>query len=111
MLEKGGRQDIFLGVRDCQGYVEPCSFGEGDGAYDNIDELAFGLMFHSFDYPDETGTDELASRFWQATMREGILRFPRPEQCDQRRFIREMTAKPFGLDSSILPVDKEEAAL
>ena len=29
MLEKGGRQDIFLGTRDCQGYVEPCEFGEG----------------------------------------------------------------------------------
>jgi CRISPR-associated protein Cas5 subtype I-C len=24
MLERGGRQDIFLGTRDCQGYVEPC---------------------------------------------------------------------------------------
>ncbi len=23
MIEKGGRQDIFLGTRDCQGYVEP----------------------------------------------------------------------------------------
>ena len=29
MLERGGRQDIFLGTRDCQGYVEPCEFGEG----------------------------------------------------------------------------------
>ena len=28
MLEKGGRQDVFLGTRDCQGYVEPCEFGE-----------------------------------------------------------------------------------
>jgi len=62
-LEKGGRQDIFLGIRDCQGYVEPCQFGVGKGAYDNIDELAFGLMFHGFDYPDETGVDELRSRF------------------------------------------------
>ena len=23
-LERGGRQDIFLGTRECQGYVEPC---------------------------------------------------------------------------------------
>ncbi|MDD4837558.1 MAG: type I-C CRISPR-associated protein Cas5c, partial [Dethiosulfovibrio sp.] len=58
-LEKGGRQDIFLGTRDCQGYVEPCVFGEGDGDYDDLDELAFGLMFHGFDYPDETGEDKL----------------------------------------------------
>lgn len=111
MLEKGGRQDIFLGVRDCQGYVAPCRFGEGKGAYDKIDELSFGLMFHSFDYPDETGKDELAGRFWQATMREGVIRFPRPEACQKRRFIRSMTAKPFGLDINVLPADREEVAL
>ena len=32
MLERGGRQDIFLGTRDCQGYVEPCKFGSDEGA-------------------------------------------------------------------------------
>ena len=34
MIEKGGRRDIFLGTRECQGYVEPCIFGEEKGAYD-----------------------------------------------------------------------------
>ena len=29
MIERGGRRDIFLGARECQGYVEPCVFGEG----------------------------------------------------------------------------------
>lgn len=111
MLEKGGRQDVFLGVRDCQGYVAPCRFGEGEGAYDRIDELSFGLMFHSFDYPDETGKNELAGRFWQATMREGVLQFPRPEACKKRRFIRPMTAKPFGLDENLQSVEREEAVL
>lgn len=111
MLEKGGRQDIFLGVRDCQGYVEPCHFGEGEGAYDDIDELSFGLMFHSFDYPDETGRNELASRFWNSIMCKGVLEFPKPEDCEKRRFIRKMTAKPFGLDKSVLPVCKEETLL
>ncbi len=111
MLEKGGRQDIFLGVRDCQAYVEPCQFGEGEGAYDEIDELNFGLMFHGFDYPDETGRDELESRFWHATMRRGELEFPRPEECEIRRFIREMTPKEFDLNKSILPVEKEEVLL
>lgn len=111
MLEKGGRQDIFLGVRDCQGYVAPCRFGEGEGAYDKIDELSFGLMFHSFDYPDETGRDELASRFWQVTMREGVIQFPRPHECEKRRFIRPMTAKQFELDHNLLSVEREEAVL
>ncbi|MBN2343923.1 MAG: type I-C CRISPR-associated protein Cas5 [Deltaproteobacteria bacterium] len=111
MLEKGGRQDVFLGVRDCQGYVEPCNFGEGKGAYDQIDELGFGLMFHSFDYPDETGKDEFAGRFWNATLRGGILEFPRPEECVMRRFIRKMTAKQFGLDENLNSAVKEEASL
>ena len=111
VLEKGGRQDIFLGVRDCQAYVEPCRFGDGKGAYDDIDELGFGLMFHGFDYPDETGKDELVSRFWQASMRHGVFDFPRPEECEARRFIRKMTAKEFGLNENVLSVEKEEALL
>jgi len=108
MLEKGGRQDIFLGVRDCQGYVEPCEFGEGKGAYDDIDELSFGLMFHGFDYPDETGTDEMHSRFWRAAMKNGVLEFPRPEECETRRFVRKMKVKDFYLGENLLDVSTEE---
>lgn len=108
MLERGGRQDIFLGVRDCPGYVEPCEFGEGGGAYDDLDELGFGLMFHGFDYPDETGVDELHSRFWRATMKNGVLEYPRPEKCDVRQFVREMKPKHFEADLNFLPVEREE---
>ena len=111
MLEKGGRQDIFLGTRDCQAYVEPCEFGEGAGAYDDIDALAFGLMFHGFDYPDETGKNELYSRFWRPVMKHGVVDFPRPEQCEIRRFVRKMEPKTFGLDDNLLPAGDEEARL
>ncbi len=110
-LEKGGRQDIFLGTRDCQGYIERCVFGEGAGAYDDIDELGFGLMFHGFDYPDETGVDELHTRFWHATLKRGILEFPRPEACDTRRFVRKMTAKTFNEGENLLGVGAEEEKL
>ena len=96
MLEKGGRQDIFLGTRDCQGYVEPCVFGEGAGAYDGDEEIGYGLMFHGFEYPDETGTDELHARFWYPTLRKGVLTFDRPEDCRYRKFVRKMGAKSFG---------------
>jgi CRISPR-associated protein Cas5d len=106
MIGKGGRQDIFLGTRDCQGYVEPCIFGEGQGHYDKACELAYGLMFHGFDYPDETGkTDEegkpdesdkyrLHSRFWKPTIVNGVIAFKRPEECDIRKFVREMIPNP-----------------
>ena len=62
MIERGGRRDIFLGTRECQGYVEPCKFGEGQGFYDNYGELSFDMMFHGFDYPDEIGKDEFWAR-------------------------------------------------
>lgn len=95
MLERGGRQDIFLGTRDCQGYVEPCVFGSGQSHYDHMGELAFSLMFHGFDYPDETGKNELFARFWSPTMEDGIIRFVRPEQCKVRKLVREMHPKEF----------------
>ena len=76
MLERGGRQDIFLGTRDCQGYVEPCAFGEREGAYDRDKEISYGLMFHGLDYPDETGKEELVARFWRPVMKNGRIDFP-----------------------------------
>jgi CRISPR-associated protein Cas5d len=93
MVEKGGRQDIFLGTRECQGYVEPCTFGEGEGEYDGCGKLAYGLMFHGFDYPDETGKNELQTRFWKPVMADGIVTFSRPEECTIRKFVREMIPK------------------
>ncbi len=98
MLELGGRQDVFLGTRDCQGYVEPCVFGSGAGHYDGAGELAYGLGFHGFDYPDETGENALYARFWKPLMANGYIRYPRPEDCTVRKFVRPMTAKKFGKD-------------
>ena len=99
MLERGGRQDIFLGTRDCQGYVEPCAFGSETSPYDGEGELAFGLMFHGFDYPDETGDNKLHARFWRPTMINGHIIFERPEECTVRKFVRDMSAKKFGKDN------------
>lgn len=110
-LDRGGRQDVFLGTRDCQAYVEPCEFGVGDGAYDGIDELAFGLMFHSFAYPDETGTSELFSKFWRPVLKNGIIEFPRPELCTISRSVRPMEAKEFSIGKNLLSVDGEEVLL
>lgn len=107
MLERGGRQDIFLGTRDCQGYVEPCEFGSGVGELDADGELGFGLMFHSFDYPDETGENRLYTRSWSPTMVNGVIRFDRPEDCKVRNFVREMAPKTFGVSTNQRAVDEE----
>lgn len=111
MLERGGRQDIFLGTRDCQGYVEPCEFGSGAGELDGAGELALGLMFHGFDYPDEVGGEDLHSRFARIVMHDGIIRFDRPEHCAVRKSVRPMKVKSFGLNASVRPVGNELADL
>jgi CRISPR-associated protein Cas5d len=106
-LALGGRQDIFLGTRDCQGYVEPCGFGTGAGDYDGKGELGFGLMFHSFDYPDETGINSLRGNFWRPQMLDGVIRFPRPEECTAKHEIRDMVPKGFGLGRNVQDVTSE----
>ena len=100
MIEKGGRRDIFLGTRECQGYVEPCRFGEGEGAYDAIPRLDFGVMYHGITYPDDAWSAETAGRmtvrFWRPAMEHGVIHFPRPEACSMCKPLREMEMKPFG---------------
>ncbi|MDR0880791.1 MAG: type I-C CRISPR-associated protein Cas5c [Clostridioides sp.] len=94
-IEKGGRRDIFLGTHECQGYVIPCEFGEGEGYYDEYGEISFGPMFHGFNYPDETGEDKLETRFWNAKMVDGVVDFISPVECTMVKFIRKQKAKRF----------------
>jgi len=110
-IKKGGRRDVFLGTRECQGYVEPCVFGEGESFYDQYGELDFGVMFHGYDYPDETGKDELVVRLWRPKMINGIIEFPMPKDCDppMRRFIRKMKKKEFEKDCNFSFVDDDFA--
>lgn len=95
MIKCGGRRDVFLGTRECQAYVEPCEFGEGEGAYDNYGSLSFGLMFHGFDYPDETGKNMLTVRLCIQEMNNGYIKFLRPNECMIRREILPMKPKIF----------------
>lgn len=100
MIERGGRRDVFLGTRECQGYVEPCAFGESAGAYDNCPDMPLSLMYHGITYADEAANEEdkglLTVRLWNPVMRNGAIEFIRPEECTIKRHIREMEIKPFG---------------
>lgn len=100
MIEKGGRRDIFLGTRECQGYVEPCVFDEGTSHYEAVNELSFGLMYHGITYADEAYSpetrDKMTARFWRPVMKNGVITFPRPEECIITKPLRDMKMKPFG---------------
>jgi len=102
MVAHGGRRDVFLGTRECQGYVEPCIFNDDVGFYDDTPELAFGYMFHGFTYADEAVREaekgKLTARFFRPVMKKGVVSFPLPEECCERdrRVIRDLPVKVFG---------------
>ena len=100
MIRKGGRRDIFLGTRECQGYVEPCVFGEGKGYYDDLPHLHFGLSVHGITYADEAYSEETKGKmtvnFWYPEMENGVIVFPKPQDCPHHKTLHEMQVKPFG---------------
>ena len=108
MVERGGRRDIFLGTRECQGYVEPVNYGEGTGYYDNAGEMPLGTMFHGFNYVDETGGDMLQVRLWQPVMDGGVIRFLRPEECTLVRDIRRVKSKLFDKNSVTFAAEEDK---
>lgn len=102
MIVRGGRRDIFLGTRECQGYVEPCVFGEGAGFYDDMaGEVSYGFMYHGITYADEAVLEEdkgkMTVRFFRPVMKKGgYISFCRPEECTEKRHIRDMSVRRFG---------------
>lgn len=108
-LKAGGRRDIFLGTRECQGYVEPCEFGSGPSFYDGYGDIHMGTMVHGLNYPDETGRNFLETRLWNPVMKDGVIEFIRPEYCKEVRSIKEMKPKYFGQENmkSVDALEKE----
>ena len=102
MILRGGRRDVFLGTRECQGYVEPCVYGEGAGYYDDSGNIPYSVMYHGITYADEAVNQEdkgkMTVRLWTPVMTDGRIDFLRPEKCDLKRPIREMQIKEFGTD-------------
>ena len=100
----------FLGTRECQGYVEPCVFGEGEGAYDHIAQLAFGVMYHGITYADEAYSEETKNRmtvnFWRPVMKNGVIEFLRPEECPIHKPEHEMPIKEFGKSVNFSGIDE-----
>lgn len=115
MIERGGRRDIFLGTRECQGYVEPCDYAQPSIPYAGIPERSFGVMVHGITYPDEQ-TDpgyagKMTVRLWKPVMRNGIIRFERPDSPKIiTRVIKEADYKLFtaGTNFSGLSEFEEE---
>lgn len=116
-IEKGGRRDIFLGTRECQGYAKSCEFGSGDGFYDDYGVLDLGFMFHGIDYPDENyekneygkSSQNFNVRFYNCSMRDGIIVFPAPNDTSLKRrtVFKNQPVKKFIIGENLLSVDDE----
>lgn len=103
MLERGGARPVFLGKRRFCAEVSPCRFSEGEGFYDHAQQ-DFGFMYCGITYPDE-GYDDITRsgisvNYFRAEMRGGIIRYPRPEECESR-FVKPMPVKSFGGEKSL----------
>lgn len=104
-LDRGGRRDIFLGARECIGYVERINEEDFINTVTPFEgqQISFGIMFHSFVYPDEAYNDEtannLTSNFTNIVMKNGKIDFVRPEECEIQQKLRNYSIKKFNKDS------------
>lgn len=100
MIEKGGRRDIFLGTRECHGYVEEFAdnekYGDRQSVYENSD-IDFGIMVHGIIYPDEQkeykerdnkNYANMQIRLWNCKMSKGVIKFIRPD--DDKCIVKEL---------------------
>ena len=118
MIKKGGRRDIFLGTRECQAYVEPCEFGNGNSVYDNINEISFGLIYHGITYADEAYTEEtkekMSLRYFYPVMTKGIITFPHPKEFPNNKegkilkISKDMKMKEFINKKNFSSIELEE---
>lgn len=111
-MQRGGRRDIFLGTRECVGFIERLREHEYESletAYEGRN-ISLGIMFHSFSYP-QTGYDiksnELISNYTPIVMKSGIISFCRPEDCKIHHNIGQYKVRKFTLDD-FRTIDEEK---
>ena len=104
-IKRGGRRDIFLGTRECVGYIEESDETEFENtiSFYKDKQISFGFMFHSFIYPDEAYNEEtegkLTSSFTNIVMKDGVIDFIRPEDCEIHQQLRNYSIKKFDQES------------
>lgn len=104
-LERGGRRDIFLGRRECVGFVDRLTKSEYKAkstAYENVAVMNMGIMFHSFTYPNETNdesvSDKLVANLTPILMEEGKISYVRPEDTTIHHIVNDYEFKKFTQD-------------
>lgn len=107
MIAAGGRRDVYLGTRECMAEVFPCEYDDGVSRFGFDGTVPMGRMFHSYTYPDEAtddfGKGKVTKSFWNVTVQNNEIVFPRAEECD-RYEVRKMAQKKFATLEREVPV-------
>lgn len=101
-LKRGGRRPIFLGVSECQGYIEYLTeeeYENDEGYYDDTN-LGFGLMLVGLIYPKKSG-EMLRSAYGSINMKNGRIVFQRPEDCPIINEVSNYSFKEPGLTRTV----------
>ena len=104
-LKKGGRRDVFIGTRECVGYIDHIDKEEYENAKSFYDgqSLSFGIMFSEFIYPTNPG-GELVSCFTETRMENGVITFKDSKDCEIKNTLDNYS---FKYPNEIKSVDKE----
>lgn len=104
-LKRGGRRDVFLGVREFIGYVEAIDEEEysREKTFYFGSDLDLGNIFHSFIYP-HSEDEPLKSLFTHTYMKNGIIEFKTQEECEIVNTLSSYTFKGY---KSVVSVDEE----
>lgn len=119
-IKKGGRRDIFLGTRECIGYVRdifdiPLIYSEYEKKQDELNNrfnsektfyensnIAFGYMFEKFIYPKKKN-EKLKSIYSNINIQNGIINF----NLENKKIEYELSNYNFKICSKIKSVDDE----
>nr|WP_273374520.1 type I-C CRISPR-associated protein Cas5c [Schleiferilactobacillus perolens] len=74
VLKSGGRRDVFIGTRECQGYVGPIRPDE-TGYYDDSPASDYGWQYVRTERPIDTGKNEEVAVFGLYQMDHGWIDF------------------------------------
>lgn len=104
-IKKGGRRDIFLGTRECVGYIEEVTEEEflNTESYYNNSKMSLGIMFNQFKYPTNS-KEKLIAYYSETLMNNGVVTFKDIDKCN---IYNEVKDYKFKMTKSIKSVDQE----
>lgn len=91
-LKRGGKRNINLGTSECnRAYVIPLTEYEFTNSFYEGKTLEFPSVFCGYTYPDVEGVTDIYAKFSPLTMVNGVIKYPRLDDCVNSRYIKTVT--------------------